>query len=168
MIRLSRLLTITFTTADFVRSSLWQFEAPPTGRLRLAYLHLSYSRTLRVFLTQPPHGSGRAHFVTSLNMCSWVCKVSTRLQETQFFVTYGNRYSGGKDAISSGSSGQCGLSPVSSVTSDFARSFGFHLQISFSVHVSSVLEHVGSSSALRWAVPTSVSNFPMRCSVFRS
>jgi hypothetical protein len=33
MIGLSRLLTITFTTAAFDRSSLWQFEAAPSPKL---------------------------------------------------------------------------------------------------------------------------------------
>src|SRR5450759_5348635 len=50
-----RLLTMTFTTADFVRSSSWQFEASPTGRLRRVLLHLSHSMTLaRLLDTTPP------------------------------------------------------------------------------------------------------------------
>jgi hypothetical protein len=42
---LPRLLTITFTTAAFDRSSLWLFETFPAGRFRMAHLHLSRSMT---------------------------------------------------------------------------------------------------------------------------
>jgi hypothetical protein len=41
-----RLLTRTFTTAAFVRSSFGSLKPPPTRRLRRAHLHLSYSMTL--------------------------------------------------------------------------------------------------------------------------
>src|SRR5476649_622135 len=48
-----RLLTGTFTTAAFARSSFRQFETPPTGRPRRAHLHLSHSRTHSHLLDTP-------------------------------------------------------------------------------------------------------------------
>src|SRR5580704_6045619 len=42
-------------TTAFDRSSSWQFEASPTGRLRRVILHLSHSMTLaRLLDTTPP------------------------------------------------------------------------------------------------------------------
>ena len=41
-----RLLTTTFSTTAFDRSTLWRFEAPPARRLRRTYLHLTCSMAL--------------------------------------------------------------------------------------------------------------------------
>src|ERR1035437_2009149 len=50
-----RLLTMTFTTSDFVRSSSWQFEASPYRTAPKGPPHLSHSMTLaRLLDTTPP------------------------------------------------------------------------------------------------------------------
>src|SRR5215469_12489605 len=59
---MSRLLTITFTTAVFgAEAAYGSLKPPPTRRLRRALLHLSYSTTISRLLdtTRPSNRTGR-------------------------------------------------------------------------------------------------------------
>src|SRR5215469_9768545 len=64
---MSRLLTITFTTAAFgTEAAYGSLKPPPTRRLRRAHLHLSYSMALaRLLDTIPTRNSIRARLAMS-------------------------------------------------------------------------------------------------------